>query len=199
MKLFCSVNSPYARKCRVVLREKSIQDCAEISVNSLENPPELLAVNPLGKVPALVTREGLSLCDSTVILEYLDGLNDTPRLIPQTQAARIDVLALAALADGVMDLAVEWIIQNRRASHEQWPDWIERRKQAIMRSLAVIAENPLLQQEALTLAHINVACALAYLDFRHPTLAWRGAYPALVAFLDRFSQRDSMKQTAPAA
>ncbi len=197
MKLFCSVNSPYARKCRVVLREKGLR-CDEIMVNSLENPPELVAVNPLGKVPALVTDDGLTLCDSTVITEYLDGLSAAQRLIPEG-IARFEVLALAALADGVMDLAVEWVIQSRRPPAEQWPDWIARRKEAILRTLAVMALHPLLTHRSVTLAHINVACALAYLDFRHPTLAWRSANPQLVAFLEIFSARPSMWETQPVA
>ena len=55
MKLFVSPNSPYARKCRVILREKNLAGIEEIAVNAMENPPELLAVNPLGTVPAMVT------------------------------------------------------------------------------------------------------------------------------------------------
>jgi glutathione S-transferase len=195
MKLFGSVNSPYARKCRVVLREKALR-CEEIMVNSLENPPELLAVNPLGKVPALLTDDGVALCDSSIITEYLDSVSTASRLIPEG-AARFEVLALAALADGVMDLAVEWVIQTRRATAEQWPDWIARRKEAILRTLAVIAVNPLLTHRTVTLAHINVACALAYLDFRHPTLAWRADFPTLVNFLESFAERPSMRATQP--
>lgn len=195
MKLLSSVNSPYARKCRVVLREKALT-CEEIMVNSLENPPELLAINPLGKVPALLTDDGLTLCDSTVITEYLDSLSSAQRLIPEG-AARFEVLALAALADGVMDLAVEWVIQTRRAEPEQWPDWIARRREAITRTLAAIAVHPLLTHRAVTLAHINVACALAYLDFRHPSLGWRTQFPTLVTFLSAFEQRPSMRATMP--
>lgn len=195
MELYCSVNSPYARKCRVILREKDIA-CAEVMVNSLENPPALLAVNPLGKVPALRTEDGLALCDSTVICEYLEHMKG-PSLVPEGK--RFEVLALAALADGVMDLAVEWVIQSRRASAEQWPDWIARRREAILRTLAAMEAHPLVQQEEVTLAHINVACVLAYLNFRHPSLAWEALFPALAAFLAAFSQRSSMQQTQPVA
>lgn len=196
MQLFCSVNSPYARKCRVILREKGIA-CEEVMVNSLENPPELLAVNPLGKVPALVTDGGQVLCDSTVIGEFLDGMGSGPRLIPDAQ--RFDVLGLAALADGVMDLAVEWVIQTRRPAQQQWPDWIERRREGILRTLRVISDHTILQEKGVTLAHIHVACALAYLDFRHRALPWRAEYPVLVRFLDGFAQRASMQATMPVA
>ncbi len=197
MQLFCSVNSPYARKCRVILREHGVS-CDEVMVNALENPPELLAVNPLGKVPVLVTDAGLPLCDSTIIAEYLDARGSGARLIPEG-AERLPLLALAALADGVMDLAVEWVLQTRRPAEMQWPDWIARRREAILRTLRVLERCGLMADEAVTLAHINIGCALAYLDFRHPTLLWRAECPALAAFLDAFSQRASMQQTRPEA
>ena len=76
MQLIGGVNSPYTRKCRVLVREKWIADVEEVMVNALDNPPELLAVNPLGKVPALVTRDGGVLCDSPLICEYLDALGE---------------------------------------------------------------------------------------------------------------------------
>ena len=59
MKLFYSPNSPYARKARVIIREKNLSSIEEISVMPTENPPELWAVNPLGTVPALATDDGL--------------------------------------------------------------------------------------------------------------------------------------------
>lgn len=197
MRLYGSVNSPYARKCRVILRERSLA-CEEVMLNPLENPPELVAVNPLGKVPVLVTDSGTALCDSALICDYLASVGGGPALLPEG-AARLEVQALAALADGVMDLAVEWIIQTRRASHEQWPDWIARRREAILRTLGVMEAHPILQQDTVTLAHINVACALAYLAFRHPALAWQAEHPALAAFLARFAQRPAMQQTQPVA
>jgi glutathione S-transferase len=50
---------------------------------------------------------------------------------------------------------------------------------------------------AVTLAHIEFAVALEYLDFRLPDVAWRQAHPALAAWLGEFSQRPSMQATQP--
>lgn len=199
MKLFCSVNSPYARKCRVVLHERNIQGCEEVLVNSLENPPELLAVNPLGKVPALLREGDVPLCDSTVIVEYLDHQGSAAPLLPQDADARIAMQALMVLADGVMDLAVEWVLQTRRPEHLQWPDWIVRRREAILRTLASIEGHPLLHAPQINMAQVNVGCALAYLEFRHPSLRWRDANPVLATFLDAFNTRPSMRVTEPKA
>jgi phosphopantothenoylcysteine decarboxylase/phosphopantothenate--cysteine ligase len=48
-----------------------------------------------------------------------------------------------------------------------------------------------------TLAHIEFAVALEYIDFRLPDVAWRTAHPALAAWLAKFSQRPSMQATQP--
>ena len=42
-----------------------------------------------------------------------------------------------------------------------------------------------------------MACALGYLDFRHPDLQWRTANPKLAAWYAEVSQRPSMLETQP--
>ncbi|MNP77402.1 hypothetical protein D3C76_1748250 [compost metagenome] len=46
-------------------------------------------------------------------------------------------------------------------------------------------------------AAISVACALGYLDLRHPDLDWRTSSPQLAAWYADVSQRPSMLATAP--
>ncbi|NBO19502.1 MAG: glutathione S-transferase, partial [Proteobacteria bacterium] len=67
MKLFYAPNSPYARKCRVIIREKGIGGVEEVLTLPMDNPPELITVNPLGAVPALLLPSGRALCDSPII------------------------------------------------------------------------------------------------------------------------------------
>ena len=91
MKLHSSATSPYVRKVRVVLLETGLNDKVEqvaqavtpISPNAVVN-----ADNPLGKVPAFQTDDGLSLYDSPVICEYLDSLHDGTKLFPSTGKER---------------------------------------------------------------------------------------------------------------
>ncbi|MDP1165981.1 glutathione S-transferase C-terminal domain-containing protein, partial [Klebsiella pneumoniae] len=45
------------------------------------------------------------------------------------------------------------------------------------------------------IAAISVACALGYLDFRHPDMQWRLDNPRLAAWYAEVSQRPSMQQT----
>ena len=92
MKLFVSPTSPYARKCRALIIEKSLEHKIEvIECDPRSDPAELLDANPLGKVPAL-TREGApALMDSPLICEFIDSLDDE-NWIPKRGASRILVL-----------------------------------------------------------------------------------------------------------
>ena len=57
MKLLASQTSPYARKLRVLAAELGL-DMPVVDTAPMEDGAALLAVNPLGKVPALVTGDG---------------------------------------------------------------------------------------------------------------------------------------------
>ena len=84
MKLYCNETSPYARKVRVVAIELGLSDLIEeVHCDPFSAPPELLAANPLSRVPTLITEKGESLPDSALIIEYLQtrgrGLTALPR------------------------------------------------------------------------------------------------------------------------
>ena len=59
MCLYYSPTSPYARKVRIVALEKDVADRITVhALNPLEDPPALLAANPLAKVPCLLLDDG---------------------------------------------------------------------------------------------------------------------------------------------
>jgi len=51
--------------------------------------PEYLAINPIGKLPVLVTDEGLAIAESETILDYLDEQFPAPSLMPSDPAERV--------------------------------------------------------------------------------------------------------------
>ena len=67
---------------------------------------EVMAVNPLNKIPTLVLDDGSALYDSRVICEYLDTLHDGPKLFPADARARFAALRRQALGDGLMETIV---------------------------------------------------------------------------------------------
>jgi glutathione S-transferase len=73
--------SPFVRKVRVALAEKNVAyDLVPTFPGDAD--PKFRAMSPLGKIPAFKDGER-TLCDSSVILAYLERVHPTPALYPQ--------------------------------------------------------------------------------------------------------------------
>jgi glutathione S-transferase len=125
MKLYITAPSPFARKCRIVAREKGLS-IEEVFVDPYANAPELLAANPVVQVPTLIALDGLPVNDSPVICEYLDSLGSGPRLLPADGAGRLRVRRLEVLADGLLEMGVKLVLEKRRPENERSPSWMTR-------------------------------------------------------------------------
>ena len=89
MKLRYSPTSPYVRKATVTILEKGLEQRVErVATDPWAADTDLAGDNPLGKVPTLILDDGRILHDSPVICDYLDSLNESPRLIPPNGALR---------------------------------------------------------------------------------------------------------------
>lgn len=203
MQLFYSPTSPYARKCRVVARERGLMaDLEEVTCNPSEDPAALHASNPLGKVPCLVLDDGMAVFDSPVIAEYLDGLGNTPALIPAAGSARFKVLVAAALAQGMTDAAFNMTMEGRRPEAQRSPETVARWRAAVLRGLDRLTGHlkslpGALSPDGLTMGHIAGATMLGYLDLRHGALEWRKGRAELAQWFDGFNARPSMRETDP--
>ncbi|QIH11342.1 MULTISPECIES: glutathione S-transferase [unclassified Pseudomonas] len=202
MTLFHNPASPYVRKVMVLLHETgqldrvALHDC---QLTPVKPDATLNQDNPLGKIPALRLADGQVLYDSRVILDYLDQQHVGNPLIPREGSARWRRLTLAALADGIMDASLlvryELIL---RAPEQQWEPWIEGQRDKIRRGLAELEAHAIAELAShFDIAAISVACALGYLDFRHPDLEWRQAQPRLAAWYAEISERASMLDSQP--
>jgi glutathione S-transferase len=199
MQLFYSPTSPYARKCRALIIEKSLESKIElVEVSPLDDPAALHAANPLGKVPALIRKSGPALINSPLICEFIDTLNDD-RWIPGNGESRILVMRQQAVADGLMDLTIGRRIEKNRDAKLQYPLWVERWERGIARTLEQLDRERQQFERSVDHGALSIAVALSYLDLRYAELDWRAAHPELGAFLGRWEARDSLKMTAPPA
>ncbi len=197
MKLRYSTTSPYVRKVLITAIETDQESVIDrIPTNPWDPETDLPEDNPLGKVPALVVDEGLTLFDSPVICEYLCSRVGAP-LIPKQGFDRWRVLRLQALGDGLLDAAVLRLLEGRRPAETQKADWIERQKRVIGRALDALEEVVGDWGEELTLGQVTAGAALGYLDFRFPGDEWRNGRPGLAGWYETFSRRPSMKETVP--
>jgi glutathione S-transferase len=201
MQLFYSPNSPYARKARIIIHELGLKSRVEDLIVSLPADAKLRAVNPLGKIPALILDDGSVIYDSPVICEYLDDVGQgkffpRPTLLREAQG-RWRALTLQALGDGLADAVVRRNQEMRVPADRRSAEMIERQTRAIEAAFAVADRAAAKFPAEPTIGEIAVACAIGYLDLRVPEDGWRERYPNLARWLDKFSQRPSVHATRP--
>ena len=167
------------------------------SVAAMGKPnPAIMLDNPLSKIPALVLADGTVLADSAVIVEYLDSLAGGGRLLAPTGRQRWLVLSRQALADGLLDMLVLWRNERAKPAGRQTHEWLDAFAIKTAATLDRLeAEAGALESEPFAIGHIAVGCALSYLDFRFPDLAWRAGRPRLAAWHATFADRPSAKAT----
>ena len=201
MKLLSSSASPFGRKVTMTIAIKNLTDKIEVMpVDATKGDANLNTANPLGRIPSLVLGNGDTIHDSHVICEYLDTVGTGPILVPRAGAERWRTLSLASLADGLIEQALLQVYEGRyRPENMRVESWVARLQSKIDRTLLHLEANPPAWQDHPEYAHLTLAAALGYMDFRHAG-RWRAKHPKMVAWLDRFSAAvPSFKASAPAA
>jgi len=197
VKLFYSATSPFVRKVLACAIAREIDGQIElVATNAHASTPDLLAANPLSKVPALITGDGLALFDSPVICEYLDSVGDERALFPRHHSTDLlRALRLQALGDGMMDAAVLRRGEQGRPQESARDAVMARQRAAVARSLELLErETP---HRWLDIGTIAVGCALGYLDFRFSHEAWRTHHPRLADWFEHISRTPAFTQTVP--
>ena len=201
MKLYHSAASPFVRKCLVVAHELGLRDRIELvpaSAHPVTRNRELVAVNPLGQVPTLVTDEGAVLYDSRVICEYLNALGEGD-IVPADLDERWPRLVEQSLADGMTDAALLTRYETTaRPEALRWGDWVEGQLDKIACGLAELERRASGFGDRVDIGTISFACAHGYLDFRFASLNWRDRHPNAAAWVEWFGGRESMMATRPA-
>lgn len=199
--LFVSARSPFARRVRVALLETGLPS-QERAEDVLAPTDELIAVNPLARVPTLVTTAGEVMVESGLILQHLwEGLGGAASpLRPADAASRRRADLLSGLAVGLNDKSVEHYFERLRPAPHQDPALLQEVRGCVERTLRTF-ERALdgrehLVGDGLTFADLDVSIALTYLDLRVDR-TWKARLPALAALQARAEARESMRRTAP--
>lgn len=201
MKLHYSPRSPFVRKVMIFAHEVGLAGRIELIrtvVAFTQANRDLMRVNPIGKIPTLISDDGMALYDSTVICEFLDSLHGGARYFPQASEERWRALRWHALGDNMLDNLILLRSENLRPKAQQSPETIAALETKIRSSLDFLdGEAAALGKAPIGVGHVGIGCALGYVDFRFPGLAWREGRPRIAAWYEAFSQRPSMRNTLP--
>jgi glutathione S-transferase len=200
MKLYWSPRSPFVRKVMVCAHELGIAGRIETIytlVSSNKVNTEMSRVNPLGRIPALVTDDGRVLYDSIVICEYLDA-ECGGALFAHKGAGRWNVLRRHALANGLLELLVAWRSELSRPHAQQSAETLQAYRSKVAAGLAAAEQDVAAVATAhVDIAYVTLGVVLGYLDFRYSEYEWRAQHPQLGRWYEAFSARPSMTATAP--
>lgn len=198
MQFFSSPASPFVRKVLVVADETGqLADLDQVRADPRSLDPALVAVNPISKIPALVTAEGVNLAESDMICMYLDERHSGQKMIPASGPARWQALAAEAIADGFMDAAVNRRGEDSRPDGARSQADVDKLMGRMMRCMDMMDAQAKDAGDAVNIGTIAMAVACGYANFRYADLDWRTGRPNLAALYDQMMQRPSMKATQP--
>ena len=201
MILHWSPRSPYVRKVMIAAAEMGLQQrirTVRTVAGGTTPHHELMQINPVGKIPTLQLPDGTALYDSPVIIEYLDTLHDGPKLYPTAWPERLTALRRHALGQGMLDTALPLLAEGLRPPERQSEPHKQLWRSKLIACVAALEhEAEALAGGAFNVGHLAIGVALAYLDFRFPSLAWRDGHPKLAAWHDTFNARPSVRANIP--
>ena len=179
MRLYSNAMSPYGRKVAVVIHALGLGErIQQIPAQPRERPDEVIAVNPLGKIPVLVTEDGLCLRDSPVIAEYLCDCFGGESLLPRSGTERWRIMVEMADADAIIESAVLVKNERTRPDIQQSASFITEHLGKIERGLAAVEAMAAELAGRRDLGAIAIGCALGYVPRRVPEHAGLARFPA---------------------
>ena len=94
LKLYDYTAAPSPRRTRMFLAEKKVPyDCIQVNIQAGEQlSDEFKAINPRCTVPALVTRNGETICENVAIAHYIGELYPEPNMMGGSAIERARVL-----------------------------------------------------------------------------------------------------------
>lgn len=186
MKLYTFPSSPFGAKVLAIAYACGLEKSLEIiHMHPWQVDSELRVLNPLNKIPVLMTDDGDVVYDSKVICEYLIDISQQKNL---WGANRIQTLKIQALADGALDAAVLMRYEKYfKPQYLQSEDWYARQHLAVVSTIEYFDDKVanLLNYELL-FSNLCVANMLAYFEFRFSHEPWRQNYKDLYFWYDNY-------------
>ena len=191
MELIGMLDSPFVRRVAVTAHFLEIS-YQHNPLSIFKDYDEFRGVNPLVKVPTLVTENGELLVDSTLIIDYLESLGTNGRkLMPEPGADRVRALQIIGVSLVAMEKVVQLIYERTQRPQElQHAPWIARVDQQLRSALnqmnASVGDGSCwFFGDDITQADITTAIAWRFVRHAVPRRIAADDYPGLVAFSAR--------------
>jgi len=179
---------------------KQTHDLARVDfASAAQTKPDYLAVNPKGRVPALVIDNGAVLTEVGAILEYIAALAPKADLVPDDPALAAHMRSVMYYLASTMHVAHAHKMRGSRwadapSSHADMTAKVPQ----TMRSCATYVEAECLRGtyvcgEMFSLADAYLYLICTWLDGDGVAVS---DFPKIVAFMDRMALRDSVKSAA---
>ncbi|MET0517895.1 MAG: glutathione S-transferase [Burkholderiaceae bacterium] len=188
MELIGMLDSPYVRRVAVSLQLQGLP-FTHRSVSVFRGFDQFRQINPVVKAPTLICDDGGLLMDSSLILEYAEGLAAKRRsLVPAEPAARLRCLRLTGLALAAIEKSAQIVYEHGvRPPEKLHRPWLERvtgqLRTALAELEAQLAAQPLPAEAAqLDQAGVTGAVAWQFISRLQPAEADAARFPRLAAF-----------------
>ncbi len=165
MKILYSPASPYSNKVRMAAHHAGIA-AESVLTETNSNPPQLIDNNPLGKIPTLITADGLAIYDSRAIMHFIDR-ETGGKLYPKNHEKRTRIEIFEALCDGICDSLLAIVYEKRFHPPEKvHQPWIDRQWDKVERGLDHLEANLPKTGSKLNAGHFALAATLRYIELR---------------------------------
>ena len=197
MKLFYTVTSPIARKCRIIARELNIiNKIKEVITTTRSKDALIMEHNPNGMVPTLETDEGFKIVESMAICNYLEKQNSNSIFIPQDEKTYWKIFALDSIASQTFESIVSRAREKIYKPKEfHYPDGIKHEQGRAIRTLDLLEEQSNTFSNTFTKLHVTIGLSCLVLDNVFPDEEWKTNRNNLVKIYENFKNRNSFIDT----
>ena len=127
--------------------------------------PELMAVSPMGKVPAMTTESGTALSESSVLVDYLEDAYPQKPLYPDDADARAKVRQIMKVSELYLELPARRLLPAVLGNVEIPEATLDEVRATLKRGVAALQSlakfSPYVAGENLTLADVYLRYSLA--------------------------------------
>jgi glutathione S-transferase len=207
MKLYGGFGSPFTRRVGTTLLLYNFKhEHIALRANVPEELEKLKKVNPLARVPALETDDGMALVDSVTILDYLDRLvGPDSALTPSTGAARTQMLSLIGIAAGAVEKSVscyyEEGVNAKRPADKVYRPWVDKMYEQTkdgLESIDSMVKGEWIMGDRITQADVSLVCFWDFIVKHRPETAPQLNCPNLEKISTKANLMIEFSSTIPA-